>query len=411
MTPTRPLTRRLVKACAVAAALTLGATAPALADGGTDDSEARTVSTSFSAQEIAVMAKSSGRSEAQQRSHLDSQARQNNAYATLASRGLEFDGAYFDGANRLVVQADEGSDAARAAAAAGLKVREARHGEAELTAAADKVASAIGADATLVSIAPDVAADRVVVTVTDASGTAASAAKKAGGDAVTVVEGAPLRSNAVRGGDKLLLGGGYCSAGFPAHDRAGTSYMVWAGHCLDGIGANAIKTKSGSVAGYSRGTAFRSYDGQPDRDYGVVALRESMSTALNDYGARQLDASRGAWKAPVGTDMCKSGATSGISCGQVTGYDARVTYTDENQRVQAQVSDLGTSTVCTAPGDSGGAMVSGGYAVGMTSGGPKGQSCGFNGGYIEGASSYFQPVNDALAAYGLEYGPGTGYNG
>ncbi|WP_176451591.1 hypothetical protein [Enemella dayhoffiae] len=45
----------------------------------------------------------------------------------------------------------------------------------------------------------------------------------------------------------------------------------------------------------------------------------------------------------------------------------------------------------------------GGYAVGMTSGGPATQRCTFNGGYLSGESSYFQPVTDALNYYGLTY--------
>ena len=77
--------------------------------------------------------------------------------------------------------------------------------------------------------------------------------------------------------------------------------------------------------------------------------------------------------------------------------------TADQGRSVAQVSGLGTSSVCTAPGDSGGAYTAGGYALGMTSGGPSNQRCGFNGGYMRG-SSYFQPVQDALNYYRLRYG-------
>ena len=101
--------------------------------------------------------------------------------------------------------------------------------------------------------------------------------------------------------------------------------------------------------------------------------------------------------------MCRTGATSGVTCGKVTGYNASVNYSDSQGRAVAQVSGLGTSSVCTAPGDSGGAYTAGGYAVGMTSGGPSNQRCGFNGGYM-GGPSYFQPVQDALNYYGLRYG-------
>ncbi|NNG19994.1 hypothetical protein HJ590_10480 [Naumannella sp. ID2617S] len=64
---------------------------------------------------------------------------------------------------------------------------------------------------------------------------------------------------------------------------------------------------------------------------------------------------------------------------------------------------MAAASVRRPRGDSGGAYVSGGYAVGMTSGGPATQRCTFNGGYLSGKSSYFQPVTDALNYYGLTY--------
>ncbi|CAM5282267.1 serine protease [Streptomyces badius] len=63
------------------------------------------------------------------------------------------------------------------------------------------------------------------------------------------------------------------------------------------------------------------------------------------------------------------------------------------------MTGLASSSVCTQGGDSGGAYVSGDQAQGMTSGGPSNQRC--NGQVNARGSSYFQPLDDALAYYGL----------
>lgn len=403
------LHRMIGMAGLTSATLLVAMTAPALADPPTDDSTPRTVDTRFSAQEIRIMAETSGRSESDQRQHLERQERKNNTYAELAADGHDYDGAYFTADDQLVVLAPTGSAAADAATDAGLKVVAPERGQAaleQLTATiSDLAAGADGRAAGIATIAPDITTDRVVVTV---AGDTAPAQKLLAtyGDAVEIRQGAANSvQSTVLGGDEVTMGGFLCSAGFPAKNASGTRYMVWVGHCLEGT---TTVSKGGTRIGTTAGTAFTSYDGKPDRDIGYVKMdaEDTMSADVNDYGTTSaLDASRGVWRAPVGTDVCKSGRTTGITCGKVTGYGASVTYSDESGQPVAQVSGLGTSTVCTEGGDSGGAYVSGGYAVGMTSGGPANQRCGgFNSGTVSGASSYFQPVDDALRYYGLTYG-------
>lgn len=410
------ISRLLVSGPAAVAALTLCA-APALAAPGDQDSDSaapQSVSTQFSDEEVAVMAKSSGRSIQEQTAHLDEQETQNNTYAELYEQGYDYDGAYFDENNTLVLQAAAGSDAAEAAEAAGLEVASPQFGEERLGEIASELTDAIGADGNIASISPNVVDDTVVVTVVNSAGEATvSELTAAYGDAVTIEQGeANVMQANVAGGDKMDLGGGYCSAGFGANDGS-RNYMVWAGHCVEPV--DQVLAADGSLVGTTADSKFTSYDGLPDRDMGIVELADgvTMDGTVNQQGQQEieLDASRGAWKAPIGTDTCKSGATSGVTCGQITGYDATVTYSDTQGRVQAQVSGLGEASICTAPGDSGGAYVSGGYAVGLTSGGPGGQECGFNAGYAPG-QSYFQPVTDVLDEYGLEYGTlGTGDTG
>jgi hypothetical protein len=77
--------------------------------------------------------------------------------------------------------------------------------------------------------------------------------------------------------------------------------------------------------------------------------------------------------------LCKSGRT----CGRVDSYNVSVTYSDPDGGPDTVVTGLGSSSVCTQGGDSGGAYIFGNQAQGMTSG------------------AYFQPLDDALSHYGL----------
>ena len=391
----------------------MGASMPALAaPGGAADTAiqkspaVKKVEADFSDKELKIMAESSGRTVAAQKDHLQAQFTQNNDYYDLVRAGNTYDGAFFNDENKLVLQAPAGSQAAKAAEAAGFEVRDAANGESRLNDITDALAELAADDAGVVSVAPHIADDAVVVTVTDTKADTAVLDKAAEyGDAVKVQKGERNELHATaKGGDKIGLGGGYCSAGFPATDGEGNHVMVWAGHCIEDQDSFTVE---GQDFGSHGETAFKSYDGQPDRDIGYVVLGDGneVSTEANTYGSNHgiTNAEEGAWQAPIGTELCRTGATSGVTCGEVTGYNATVNYSDSQGRDVAQVSGLGESTVCTAAGDSGGAYTAGNQAVGMTSGGPAGQDCGFNGGYVDG-SSYFQPVPDALDYYNLEYG-------
>jgi streptogrisin D len=60
---------------------------------------------------------------------------------------------------------------------------------------------------------------------------------------------------------------------------------------------------------------------------------------------------------------------------------------------EGSVSGLIRTTVCAEPGDSGGSLYSGTTAHGLTSGG--------SGNCSSGGVTYFQPVVEALSAYGV----------
>lgn len=373
-------------------------------DGAAAPVAQQAVSTRYSADVVALMARTSGRTVAAQKAQLARQDRANNTAARLQAAGHHYDGLFLDARGDLVVQAEPGSAAATAARAAGATVRDPAYGEARLSAIQDDLSrqSLHG----VASIEVDLVRDRVVVTRSGALAPALDRAIRAGGKAVTVREGAANRAQAeVRGGDKITIdGGGYCSAGFPGHDSGGALVMVWVGHCVQD--ARSFENTSGTRIGTYGDGDFVSYDGRDDYDTGYVRIdaEDSISIQANDYGSgRSLDASRGAYKPPVGTEVCRTGATSGVTCGKISSYGNTVTYVDDDDNVEAVVRGLAKSTACTAGGDSGGAWSSGGYGIGLTSGGPVGQSCGWNGGFQSGKSSWVQPVTDVLSRYDLTY--------
>ncbi len=86
--------------------------------------------------------------------------------------------------------------------------------------------------------------------------------------------------------------------------------------------------------------------------------------------------------------MCRSGSTTGWRCGTIQARNASVTYP------QGTVNRLIRTTVCAEPGDSGGSLIAGSQAQGVTSGG--------SGNCSSGGTTYFQPVNEILQVYGLQ---------
>ncbi|HEX2773599.1 MAG TPA: S1 family peptidase, partial [Micromonosporaceae bacterium] len=95
----------------------------------------------------------------------------------------------------------------------------------------------------------------------------------------------------------------------------------------------------------------------------------------------------GSSEAAVGASVCRSGSTTGWRCGTIQSKNATVNY------AQGSVSGLTRTNACAEPGDSGGSWLSGQQAQGVTSGG--------SGNCTSGGTTYFQPVNEILSAYGL----------
>ncbi|MCZ7456349.1 S1 family peptidase [Streptomyces sp. WMMC940] len=186
----------------------------------------------------------------------------------------------------------------------------------------------------------------------------------------------------IAGGQAIYAGGGRCSLGFNV--RSGSTYSaLTAGHCTD-IGStwytNSAQT---ALLGTRTGSSF------PGNDYGII--RHSNASAADGrvylYNGSYRDIT-GAGNAYVGQSVQRSGSTTGLHGGTVTGLNATVNYGGGDI-----VHGLIQTNVCAEPGDSGGPLFSGTTALGLTSGG--------SGNCSSGGTTFFQPVTEALSAYGV----------
>jgi streptogrisin C len=107
---------------------------------------------------------------------------------------------------------------------------------------------------------------------------------------------------------------------------------------------------------------------------------------VNDFQGNELPVA-GNTEAPVGAAICRSGSTTGTRCGTILAKNQTVVYPE------GAVTGLTRTNVCAEGGDSGGPWLSGDQAQGVTSGG--------SGDCTVGGETFFQPVNEILAANNL----------
>jgi streptogrisin D len=295
--------------------------------------------------------------------------------------GAQGAGAYLDASGRLTVNVLTAAAAAQVRAA-GATPRVVPRSLARLDrvkAALDAAGSApVGA-----SWGVDLASNTVLVSVPAGSGAAFVAKARSYGGAVRVERTPAVQTHAFYGGQAIYRGGSRCSAGFNTRSGSGRNYVLTAGHCAD-LGGTWT-TSSGQTIGPVAASSF------PGNDYG--AIRISNPTALDPRGGVLHNGAfrdiTGAGRVPVGSSACKTGSTTGTTCGTVQAYNVTVNY------AEGTVFGLTRTNICTQPGDSGGAMYAGSLAQGITSGGTIGgcSQAGFR--------SFFQPADEALSTYGL----------
>jgi streptogrisin D len=306
--------------------------------------------------------------------------------AGSAARSARAAGSFIDSASGALVVNVLDSAAAAQVRASGATPRVVRHSLARLDqvkAALDRVRGATGT-----SWAVDVQSNAVVVNVPRAgagAGTAALLAKaRSFGSAVGVVRTAgAVSTQAFFGGQAILTGSSRCSAGFITRAASGNQYVVTAGHCTN-IGTT-WRTSSGQTIGNTAASRF------PGDDFGAIrianpAALQPQGGVLNNGAFQDIT---GASRVAVNSTVCKTGSTTGTTCGRVLQYNTTVNYP------QGTVFGLTTTNVCTQPGDSGGPLFAGTQAQGVTSGGTVG-SCSQT-----GFRSFFQPADEILRVFGL----------
>ncbi|MGY4645102.1 S1 family peptidase [Cellulomonas sp. URHB0016] len=297
----------------------------------------------------------------------------------LAARlGTGYAGAWFDTTKNVLHVGVVDAAGAAAVQAAGAHPVAARHSLADLDAWKAALDGALGTVASAVpSWYVDVTTNTVVVNATVGAAAQARDLALAAGvpdDAVQVVETteAPRTLADVVGGNAYRINSQFrCSVGF-----AVSGGFVTAGHC----GATGATTTTPS--GVFAGSSF------PGNDYAWVRVATGSTPvgAVNNYSGGTV-AVAGSTPAAVGASVCRSGSTSGWHCGTIQAFNATVNY------AEGSVSGLIRTNVCAEPGDSGGSLLAGNQAQGMTSGG--------SGSCTSGGTTYFQPVNEALGAFGL----------
>jgi streptogrisin C len=321
---------------------------------------------------LGAMQRDLGLSESQARARVAQEDRAARDDAALQkSLGKDYAGSWFDARTGKLVVAVSDPTAKKLVRARGAVARTVTFSSAKLDRFAGRLDSS-SAPAGVAGWYVDVTTNEVVIPT---SGDVAAAEKFAAAAGVPAAAVRAEESNEAprplaQGGDRYTIDNTYvCSIGF-----AVSGGFVTAGHC-GGTGSTTA-TPSGSFAGSSF----------PGNDYAFVQTSESISPTVNNYAGGSV-AVRGSAEAPIGSSICRSGQTSGWNCGTIQARNATVNY------AQGSVYGLIRTSACAEPGDSGGSAISGDQAQGVTSGG--------SGDCTSGGTTYFQPVNEILGAYGL----------
>jgi streptogrisin D len=228
----------------------------------------------------------------------------------------------------------------------------------------------------------DEASSKVVVSYDDTVRgdklAALTAVTKRFGTAIKLERMPGTLSKYISGGDAIYGGSSRCSLGFNARNSSGQQFFVTAGHCTNIAAtwyANSART---TVLGNRVVSSF------PGNDYGIVQYTNTSIAKpgnVNLYNGSFQDITT-ARNAVLNERASRSGSTTGLRSGTVTGLNQTVNYP------QGTVTGLIRTTICAQPGDSGGSLFAGTAALGITSGG--------SGNCTSGGTTFFQPVVEAL---------------
>ncbi|MCG5440475.1 S1 family peptidase [Micromonospora foliorum] len=251
-------------------------------------------------------------------------------------------------------------------------------------AAADPAALLTGVRTAGTAWGLDPATGRMTLTVDDTVAPTELTALRAVADRAGVLlrrEPGKLRP-LIAGGQAIYGGGARCSLG--ANARSGsTYYVITAGHCTTAAATWYADSAQTTVLGTRTATSY------PTNDYGLIRYTGRIAHPSAVYTYPGLLTINGPGNAYIGQAVCRSGSTTGVRCGSVTGLNQTVNYST------GVIYGLIRTNICAEPGDSGGPLyvASTGTILGILSGG--------TGNCTAGGTTYYQPIAEVLAAYGL----------
>ncbi|HKT03159.1 MAG TPA: S1 family peptidase [Rugosimonospora sp.] len=300
----------------------------------------------------------------------------------MAQLGGNSAGTYLDAASGKMVVTLTDSGMAAQVRAVGAVPKMVKHSAAQLNQVTTTLARAARVPGTAWSVDP--ATNQVVVyadSTVGASRMSGLDSTVAGlGDAVRIQQTAGKFTTRTAGGDPIYGGQFRCSLGFNV-TIGGAFYFLTAGHCGNAAAAWFTDINHTNMLGTVVASTF------PGHDFALVQytgpVTDTQGTVNLYPGSDDITAAGNAF---VGEIVGRSGSTTGVHLGIVTALNATVNYQE------GTVTGMIQTNVCAEPGDSGGALFAGPVALGLTSGG--------SGNCTTGGTTFFQPVTDALAAYG-----------
>lgn len=215
----------------------------------------------------------------------------------------------------------------------------------------------------------DPSSDQVVVTISDATPTAGAstllAAARRFGSQVRIEHSTDTPKEFVLGGDAINNGQVRCSVGFNVR-RSGQLMVLTAGHCTN-FGGTWAPMGGRVVASVSPGAD----EGLITNPSGNGPSRINDGTTITSVGAPF-----------VGERLRKSGSTTGITSGRITGVNLTVNFD------VGVIRHMFSTTVHSAPGDSGGSGYDGSIALGTLTGG-------------NSTTTFFYPAQREFSDFGL----------
>ncbi|MFJ4824964.1 S1 family peptidase [Streptomyces bacillaris] len=299
-------------------------------------------------------------------------------------------GVYLDRAERRFVVAVTDGETAGKVERAGAMARRVAYSTEHLEGIKEKLDKTFWTPGTTWGV--DIPANQVVVradsTVSDESFAELEAFVGSYGEAATILrvpgETRPAASP-INGGDYIQNGSTQCSYGFTVRNKSKPSELsiLTAGHCTITAGKTWYKS-NGMRIGYTTGANYVN-----GNDFGLI--RADNRPAVTYYG--NVEAAGGVSQdiyysrdSKVGETVCASGYRSKYACNSVGAKNQTITYTNGHR-----VTGMDVVAICRAGGDSGGPLFARDAALGILSG-SNSSTC----------YSYYQPVNEALAWYGVE---------